>query len=847
MTQPFSNNATLPLELQRRIDSACRQFETDWKALQRPRIETYLKGLPPSDRSPTLRELLRLDLEYSRALGDRPNVDAYLARFPEDIADVTAVFEEKERSWSASQPSAAESSAARFTVIKEHDRGGLGIVSLARDKELDRKVALKEIQPRWSRDESMRSRFLMEAQVTGKLEHPAIVPVYGLGSYPDGRPYYVMRFIRGQSLRDAIAAFHGLETSKKKPKHDNLPSSASDVTPHEPRPDAPTDPSTGVSAADVGSDGTPAASPRPAAGSAGKRKGQPAWNLALRELLASFIQVCDAIAYAHNRGVLHRDIKPANIMLDKHGVTLVVDWGLAKWIGSDGEAGIDESSLVPSGSSDSNDTEPGTLVGTLPYMSPEQAQARRDVGPASDVYSLGATLFEILTGRPPLDRGLSRVDSIARTVKGEFPRPRELNRTLPRSLEAICLKAMALKPEDRYASAQALAEDVKRWLADEVATAHRESMGERVRRFVRRHPGWTAAALTTLLFVAPLLSLLELSRRTEIANAKLVEALAEAEVQAQLVKAQVLDTPPSLGPAEQPLPGRPVRFSEQEEANRRQMLDALITSGQTELAIEADGPESLGDRLIPLFPARDVAADARSQSLLSYVAMRRSPLRKDGVIVLQPLGAFNASQRQILKEAKDFLKIFFNRDVSVLGDQPIGRPPASRTRTDPDQWDAAWLIEELRPTAPQSTIAAVGITTSDIYARDLNWAFGINHPDSKHASAVLSLHRMGNPDTEHDLCLLRNCKVLTYLIAQAIWIRDYPQYACILNPTNSRPELDTTHLECCPECEQKIWWACGIDPLKRYAPLIEFSRQHKLEVERTRWEEMQRLIGTGPR
>src|SRR5262249_40442114 len=163
------------------------------------------------------------------------------------------------------------------------------------------------------------------------------------------------------------------------------------------------------------------------------------------------------IEYAHSRGVLHRDIKPGNVIVGKYGETLVVDWGLAKAVGrADPGAAPDERTLVPSSSSSLAETLPGSALGTPAYMSPEQARGdleRR--GPRSDVYSLGATLYCLLTGRPPFlgeDAGM-----ILRLVQqGEFPTPRTLDRAIDRALEAVCLKAMALKPEDRYASARAL-------------------------------------------------------------------------------------------------------------------------------------------------------------------------------------------------------------------------------------------------------------------------------------------------------------------------------------------------------------------------------------------------------
>jgi serine/threonine protein kinase len=354
---------------------------------------------------------------------------------PHDNEEDTASFWSNRRAdqaTHATEPPVCLSAEQRYRLIRPMARGGLGQVLLARDETFGREVALKQILTRLDDDVRMQRHFLFEARITGNLEHPGIVGVYAIGRDPDGRPFYVMRLIRGETLRDAIRRYHGGEPSKR-------------------------------------SDG--------------------ARTLALSKLINRLIAVCNAVAFAHSRGVLHRDIKPANIMIGKFGETLVVDWGLAKRVDrfvEHEDQRPEEFDLTQNATTSM--IESGMVVGTPAYMSPEQAEGRQDLmEPTSDVYSLGASLYEILTGDVPM-RGKNVRDILTAVRAGQFPAPSEVNPAVDPALEAICLMAMAHAPEDRYATARALADDLERWLADQPVIAYREPVTKAVSRWLSRHP-----------------------------------------------------------------------------------------------------------------------------------------------------------------------------------------------------------------------------------------------------------------------------------------------------------------------------------------------------------------------
>ncbi len=330
---------------------------------------------------------------------------------------------------------------ANYRELRFHAAGGLGEVFVAQNAELNREEALKFLKRGRAGDPESCRRFLQEAEITSRLEHPGVVPIYGRGADGSGAPCYAMRFIRGETLQVAIDAFHAAEANGRD---------------------------------------------------------QAERSLALRELLNRFISVCTTVAYAHSRGILHRDLKPGNVMLGQYDETLVVDWGLAKPF--DPEAAADGralDALKPSVGSGAATIE---VVGTLAYMSPDQAHAQpAGLSPASDIFSLGAILYVILTDRAPY-RGGSRPEILEKVRRCEFPRPRHIKPAASQALEAICLKAMAMRPADRYRRALDLAADVKRWLADEPVTAWREPLVIRARRWMRRHRTLVTSTTAVLAF-----------------------------------------------------------------------------------------------------------------------------------------------------------------------------------------------------------------------------------------------------------------------------------------------------------------------------------------------------------
>ncbi len=319
-------------------------------------------------------------------------------------------------------------SSSRFVRVDVHKEGGLGRISIVKDVDLQRVVAMKEVRPDRVEQPGAVDRLQREARITAKLQHPNIVPVHEMGRLPEnGLPFYVMRFVGGDTLSVAIRrSFNSRYIAQIM--------------------------SRGIDQARSGD---------------------------RRRLLDAFLQVCQAVAFAHSRGVIHADLKPENVMLGEFGEVVVLDWGLAcnaksKDVGDP---------ILPIGATSGR-------VGTPSYMSPEQAQGRPDlIDERTDVYQLGAMLFEILTNRPPHEletparhsdhhtTSQEDLESLYRRIaEGPTPSIRNIESTAPPSLDLICTKAMSVAKDDRYPSVMLLYQAVRGWLDEAPLATYRAAV-----------------------------------------------------------------------------------------------------------------------------------------------------------------------------------------------------------------------------------------------------------------------------------------------------------------------------------------------------------------------------------
>jgi serine/threonine protein kinase/WD40 repeat protein len=437
--------------------------------------------MPSADSSrDALLERLAEEFVERHRRGEQPAVSEYAARHPDLAADIHDLFPaliQVEQlkpvagdltgafaSESVPADSQAPERLGEYRILRPVGQGGMGVVYEAEQESLGRHVALKVLPRQALLKGTYLERFRREAKAAARLHHTNIVPVFGVGEC-DGAHFYAMQFIRGEGLDKVLGDLRRLRSAPGQPT--SLPSEASVAHSLLTGRLAPAAVSPEPSAA-TATDGAPSSVTLSAGGTESHYA---------RGVARVGLQVADALAYAHRQGILHRDIKPSNLLLDLQGTVWITDFGLAKVEGTD------------------DLTQAGDIVGTLRFMAPERFDGRSL--PQSDVYGLGVTLYELLTLRPAFDD--TNKARLMEKVLHEPPlSPRKLDRRIPRDLETVVLKCLAKDPAERYVSADVLAEDLRRFLADRPILARRSTWRERTWRWCRRNP-LVAALIATVL------------------------------------------------------------------------------------------------------------------------------------------------------------------------------------------------------------------------------------------------------------------------------------------------------------------------------------------------------------
>lgn len=438
---------------------------------------------PSSGRDPVEELAEEFAARYRR--GERPSLTEYTDRYPHLAEQIRALFPAliaMEQFGSVAGPptgpfeprgdedAALPEQLGDYRILREVGRGGMGVVYEAVQESLGRHVALKVLPFHRLMNPTHLERFRREARAAAQLHHTNIVPVFGIGE-AEGIHYYAMQFIHGQGLDSVLDEVRRLRDRDSRPAAEaSEPLSSASLSIAEglltgcfrevpPSSDMTTPASMTVAA--------PADTQSSLASQTDRQY--------CRSVARVGVQIAEALAYAHKQRILHRDVKPSNVLLDLLGTVWITDFGLAKAEGSD------------------ELTNPGDIVGTLRFMAPERFQGKAD--PRSDVYSIGITLYEMLTLQPAFADS-NRARLMERITQEDPVRPRKLDPHIPRDLETIVLKAMAKEAVGRYPTAEALAEDLRRFLADRPIQARRSSTAEQLWRWCRRNP--RVASLTGL-------------------------------------------------------------------------------------------------------------------------------------------------------------------------------------------------------------------------------------------------------------------------------------------------------------------------------------------------------------
>jgi serine/threonine protein kinase len=528
------------------------------------------------------------DLEAGRV----PDRQTYLARYPELAEAMSECFEGIELAHAAGQAMRGEAPPLRaehpieplgdFKIIREIGRGGMGIIYEAIQLSLGRRVALKVLPFASALDAKHLQRFKTEAHAAAQLHHSNIVPVYAVGC-ERGMHFYAMQLIEGRSLDKVIREWRG-DGPAAQPSASTVDLQARDTKPD---------------------------SPKTVSQLAGR-----GWAN-FRTSAQVIAQVADALEYAHEAGVVHRDIKPGNLLLDGKGNVWVTDFGLAQ---VSAEAGL---------------TQTGDVFGTLRYMSPEQASGRRmSIDHRTDIYSLGATLYEMLTLQP-IFPGSDR-QALLHQILDQDPRPpRQIDRAVPVELETIVLKAVAKDPIDRYATAGEMAEDLRRFLDGLPILARRPTLIERIHKWVRRHP--SAAAATVLALAISVIALAVSNGLIAGEKGKTDDALVKLEASTKKLQASTKAKDEALAREQQRTEEAEQRFQ-----LARRAADALIYMAEQEL-IDQPQMQGLRKRLLEvaleyyqeLIALRGNDAEARAE-----LVSTRDNLRKniDDLTVMQGMG-----------------------------------------------------------------------------------------------------------------------------------------------------------------------------------------------------------------